>query len=174
MNNDFPAHYKLGETSEEVHISSAEENRNAAISLAKQARHSIDIFTQDMDAALYDNDAFEQSVFKLAKRHPKTKIRILAQDTGIAVRSGHRLIKLTQHLTSSVFINNPTGEHKNERSAFLIVDRIGLLYRTTASHRNYKASVNFMAAQRTGKLTEFFNEAWEHSKPDVQTRRVYI
>jgi len=173
MSKDFST-YKLGETVEEIYIDTAEENKNAAIALTTQAHHSIDIFTQDMDATLYDNEAFEKSVFNLAKRHPKTKIRILAQDTGTAVRNGHHLIKLAQHLTSSVFINNPSGEYKNEQSAFLIVDKIGLLYRTTASHRNYKASINFMSAQRAGKLTEFFNEAWEHSTPDIQTRRIYV
>jgi len=173
MNKAF-ATYKLGETVEEVHIDTVEENKNAAIALAKQARHSIDIFTQDMDTALYNNEELEKSIFNLAKRHPNTKIRILAQDTSMAVRNGHRLIKLTQHLTSSVFINNPSREYKDEQCAFLVADKIGLLYRTTASHRNYKASINFMAPQHAGKLTDFFNEAWEHSIPDIQTRRIYM
>ena len=174
MAKELPVFYKLGETVEEVHIDSAEENRNAAIALAKQARHSIDIFTQDMDAELYNNDDFEQSVFELAKKHPNTKIRILAQDTGMAVRNGHRLIRLAQNITSSVFINNPSREYSDEQCAFLVADKLGLLYRTTASYRNYKASINFMSPQRAGKLTDFFNEVWEHSTPDIQTRRIYM
>lgn len=173
MSKEFTT-YKLGETVEDIQINTVEENKNAAIALTTQARHSIDIFTQDMDAALYDNEIFEQSIFKLAKRHPNTKIRILAQDTGIAVRNGHHLIRLAQQLTSSVFINNPSREYKDEKCAFLVVDKIGMLYRTTASHRNYKASINFMDPQRTGKLTDFFNEVWEHSTPDIQTRRIYM
>jgi len=174
MAKERPMFYKLGETVEEVHIDSVEENKNAAIALVKQARHSIDIFTQDMDTEIYNNKEFEQSIFNLAKKHPNTKIRILAQDTSIAVRNGHRLIKLAQHITSSVFINNPSREYKDEQSAFLVVDKIGLLYRKTASHRNYKASFNFMAPQRAGKLTDFFNEVWQHSTADIQTRRIYM
>ncbi len=166
--------YKLGETAEEGYINTAEENKDIAISLAQQARYSIDIFTQDMDAEIYDNEEFSQSVFNLAKRHPSTRIRILAQDTRIAAGKGHSLIKLAQHLTSSIFIHTPSLEYKNENSAFLLVDKIGLLHRTTASHRNYKASFNFMSPQRTGKLTEMFNDMWDHSTPDIQTRRLYI
>ena len=86
MAKELPMFYKLGETVEEVHIDSAEENRNAAISLVKQARYSIDIFTQDMDADIYNNKEFEQSIFDLAKKHPNTKIRILTQDSRKAVQ----------------------------------------------------------------------------------------
>jgi hypothetical protein len=174
MAKELPMFYKLGETVEEVHIDTAEENKNAAISLVKQAHHSIDIFTQDMDAEIYNNKAFEQSVFNLAKKHPNTKIRILAQDTGKAIRNGHRLIRLAQSITSSVFINNPSREYKDEQCAFLVVDKLGLLYRATANNRNYSASINFMSPQRAGKLTDFFNEVWEHSTPDIQTRRIYM
>jgi hypothetical protein len=166
--------YKLGETKAEVYLETAEENKNAAVSLVEQARHSIDIFTQDMDAALYNNKAFEQSIFKLAKKHPATRIRILTNDSRKAVQHGHCLVRLAQSLTSSVFIHNPSPQHNNEQDEFLVVDKVGLLYRVSASNRNYQASVNFMSPQRAGKLLDFFDEAWEHSTQDMQTRRIYM
>ena len=46
---DLPIYYKLGETKAEISVSNAEENRNAVIALASQARHSINIFTQNFD-----------------------------------------------------------------------------------------------------------------------------
>ncbi len=174
MTNDFSIRYKLGDTAEEVKINTVEENKNAAIALAKQARHSIDIFSQDMDTEIYNNNEFEQSIFDLAKRHPNTKIRILTKDSAMAVRNGHRLIKLAQSITSSVFINNPSAEYKDKKCAFLVVDKLGMLYRVTANNRNYKASINFMSPQRASKLTDFFNEVWEHSAPDIQTRRIHM
>jgi hypothetical protein len=166
--------YKLGETEEEIHLDSAEENRSAVISLIKQARFSIDIFTQDLDAELYDNEEVEQAIFYLAKRHPNTKVRILAQDSRKAISNGHRLIRLAQSLTSSVFIHSVSLEFRDERRAFLVVDQMGMLYRVSASNRNYNASVNFMSPQRAGELTDFFNKAWEHSTPDIQIRRIYM
>lgn len=174
MAKELPMFYKLGETEAEVHIDTAEENKNAAISLVKQARQSIDIFTQDLDAELYNNKEIERSIFNLAKKHPNTKIRILTQDSQMAVRNGHRLIRLAQDLTSSVFINNPSREYRDEKCAFLVVDQQGMLYRVSANNRNYSASINFMSPQRAVKLTDFFNEVWEHSTPDIQTRRIYM
>ena len=166
--------YKLGETDAEVEIETVEENKQAALSLAKQARYSIDIFTQDMDATIYDHSEFEQSLFELARKHPNTRIRILAQNSKKAAQNGHCLIRLAQSLTSSVFIHTPSREFKSEKSAFMVVDKLGLLYRVTGNNKNYKASVNFMSPQRAGKLTDFFNEVWEHSTPDIQTRRIYV
>ena len=166
--------YKLGETRTEVQVSSIEENKDMALSLARQARHSIDIFTQDMDAEIYNNKEFEESIVKLARRHPSTRIRILVQDSKRAAQNGHCLVRLAQSLTSSVFIHKLSREHQDQQCAFMVVDKLGLLYRISAKDRNYEANVNYMSPQRAGELTDIFNEAWQHSTPDVQTRRMYI
>lgn len=171
---EYPVLYKLGETNAEIEIESIEENKNAALSLVKQALKSIDIFTQDLDAEMFNNKQFEQSIFALAKKHPSTQIRILVQHSTKAVQNGHCLIRLAQNLTSSVFIHKPSREYKNEKCAFMVVDRLGLMYRSNASNRNYKANVNFMSPHRAGKLVDFFNEVWEQSTPDTQTRRIYM
>ena len=163
-----------GSTDAEVEISTAEENRDAAISLVQQASYSIDIFSQDLDAEIYNNKDFEKALFELARKHPNTRIRILVQDSRKAVQDGHCLIRLAQSLTSSIFIHTPSRQHRDEQRAFLIVDKLGMLYRATAADRNYKASVHFRSPRRAGKLTDYFDEVWEHSTPDIQTRRIYM
>ncbi len=174
MTKERPAYYILGETAAEVQTYTTEDNKNAAVALVKQAHYSIDIFTQDLDIEIYNDIEFEQSIFNLAKKHPNTRIRVLVQDSKKAAQNGHCLIRLAQNLTSSVFIHNPSDEYKSEKSSFMIVDKLGLLHRVTAVDRNYKGSVNFMSPQRAGKLTEFFNEVWDYSTPDMQTRRFYM
>ena len=169
-----PSLYKLGETRTEINIDSAEENRNAAISLAKQANYSLNIFTQDFDSLLYDNHDFEMHVAHLARKHPNTQIRILVQDSLPAVKKGHRLIQLAQNMSSSIFIRKPAKEYHDEKSSFLVADGLGLLYRIFGDQRNYDASVNFMSPIRAKKLNEFFNEVWEHSEADSQVRRLYM
>ncbi len=171
---DLPTYYKLGKTRAEVSIESAEENRNAAISLVSQARHTINIFSQELDEKLYDNEAFEKHIFELATRHRSVEIRILVQDSSLAIRNSHRLVKLAQRLTSSILIKKPARQFKDTQSAFLTVDGIGMLYRIQGGSRNYKASVNFMSPQRTGKLDDFFTEVWEQSDPDPQVRRLFM
>ncbi|MDH5612278.1 MAG: hypothetical protein OEY66_07470 [Gammaproteobacteria bacterium] len=171
---EMPSYFILGETKAEIKLSNAEEYRNAALSLASQARYNINIFTQDMDDPIFNNDDFENHIFNLATRHPNSKIRILVQDSSTAVRKGHCLIRLAQSLTSSILIKNPPQTHKNDKSAFMTVDSAGLLYRIHADNYNYDGSVNFMSAQRAKKLEDFFNEAWEHGVPDLQVRRLFV
>ncbi len=164
----------LGETQKEVQIETAEENKNTVISLAEQAHTNIDIFTQDMDNRIYNNPLFEQCIVSLAKRHPKSLIRILAQDTKFAIQNGHCLIRLAQSLTSSVIIHNPSQDYKDERINFMVVDRIGLFYRAASTRESYNATANFKFPQRAAELVDFFNERWQRSTPDTQTRRIYV
>ncbi len=164
----------LGETQKEIKIETAEENKSTVISLAEQAKTSIDIFTQDMDDKIYNNKLFEQCIFSLARRHPKTLIRILAQDTKSAVQNGHCLIRLAQKLTSSVMIHNPSQDYKNERINFMIVDRTGLFYRATSNREAHNATANFKSPQRAVALIDFFNELWQRSAPDTETRQIHV
>ncbi len=170
----IPIDYKLGETNIEISLSSAEENRGAAISLACQARHTINIFTQELDAALYNNKEFEKYIFKLASRHRSAKIHILVQDSTRAIQNGHRLIVMAQKLTSSILIKKPASRFSSVQSAFMTIDGTGMLLRMHGNEYNYKASLNFMSPQRTGELDELFAEVWEHSDPDLQVRRLFI
>ncbi|PCI07803.1 MAG: hypothetical protein COB77_03875, partial [Gammaproteobacteria bacterium] len=73
--------YKPAKDNSDVEIKTLDENKKAALSLAEQALKSIDIFTQDMDAELFNNKSFEQSIFALARKHPSTKVRILVQES---------------------------------------------------------------------------------------------
>ncbi len=166
--------YRLGETKADVHIDTVDENRDIVLSLVEQARYTIDIFSQDLDAELYNNAAFEQALFKLTKRHPTTRVRILVQNSMRSVQNGHRLIRLAQNLTSSIAIHKPSQKHQDEQCGFLVVDQLGFLYRVNANHRNYHASFNFMSPLRARQLADFFNDMWELSTPDIQTRRMHI
>jgi hypothetical protein len=166
--------YILGENNEEIHLDSAIDNRDAAISLAEQARFSLSIFTPDLDPRVFDNAQLERCLFRLARNHQSSEIRILVHDTTLAVKQGHCLIRLAQKLTSSVLIHNPAREHRGELSTFMIVDAIGMLHRRQSNSRNYTAVVNYMSPQTAGELNDLFNEMWERSTVDSQTRRLYI
>ena len=166
--------YILGENDTEVQTGSVDEYKDSIISMLEQARHSISIFTQDLEPEIYNNKKIEQAIFHLAKRHPNTQVRILVQDSKRSVQNGHCLIRLAQQLTSSVFIHNPSRKHNNEQSAFVVVDQMGLIYRASATDRDYKAKINFKSPRLAVSQIERFNDIWEHSSPDMQTRRIYM
>ena len=162
------------EDSEDITLDTADENRDAVLSLAGQAHFSLKLFTRDLDPRVFDNPDFERCIFRLATMHRSSKIHILVSDITSAMRRGHCLIRLAQKLTSSVFIHKPAREHKGELSTFMIVDGTGLLHRPRSSSNNYQAIVNYRSPQRAGELDDHFNEMWERSTPDAQIRRLYI
>ncbi len=164
----------LGEDNEEIQLDTANENREAVISLANQARFSLYLFTRDLDPRVFDNTDFERCIFNLARKHRSSDIRILTQDSARAVQQGHCLIRLAQKLTSSVFIHNPARQHKGVSATFMVVDGKGILHRPHSTSTNYDAVVNFMSPQAGGELNDFFNEMWERSTPDSQIRRLFI
>ena len=163
-----------GENDKDVSLDTADENRSAIISLAQQARFSLNIFSRDLDARVFDNIELERCIFNLARSHKNADIRILVTDTTRAVNQGHCLIRLAQKLTSKVLVHNPAREHSNEISTFLIADEVGLLHRPRTSSNNYDAIVNYDAPLRARELRDYFNEMWERSTPDSQIRRLYI
>ena len=166
--------YTLGDHNEDILIDTPTENREAVISLARQARSSINLFTRDLDPRLFDNAGFERSILTLARSHHSADIRILTLDSGRARHQGHCLIRLAQKLTSSVLIHNPAREHRHVIATFLVVDRKGILHRPRSTSTDYDAIVNFMAPERAAELQDFFNEMWERSTPDSQIRRLHI
>jgi hypothetical protein len=166
--------YILGETNEDLILETLEESVEIINALAKQACHTINIFTQDMDAALYDNDIFEKHIFNFASEKKNAVIRILVQDSSRAIRESHRLIRLAHKLTSFISIKNPCEEFKGEKSAFMTVDNIGMHYRVIGDRRNFHAAANFMSPPRTGEINSLFTRIWEQSEPDPHARRFLI
>lgn len=164
----------LGETNEDIIIETAEEGREIVIAMAGQAKHTINIFTQDMDAPLYNNDAFEKHIFDFASNSKNAEIRILVQDSSKAIRNSHRLIRLAHKLTSFISIRNPCEEFKSEKFAFMTVDNVGMYYRTKGDRYNFHASANFMLPPRTVEINSLFTEIWHQSEPDPHTKRFLI
>lgn len=164
----------LGEEDKDILINTREDYRDAIITMMSQARQQIDIFTPDLEPAVFDTRKAEESIFRLSRQHPDTKIRILVKDSMRSVQNGHRLIRLAQRLTSSVFIHNPSPRQINQPGSYVIVDQTGIVFRTTASERILKATANFSNLRLAAGYQESFEELWEHSSVDVQTRRLYV
>lgn len=161
----------LGESHEPIELGDSEAQRRAAVALTRQARQSVDIFTRDLDRKIYDKRDFLDAVQNLAVNH-HGQIRILVKDSGKAVKYGHRLIPLSQRLTSFIEIRKVAEDFKEYNEAFLIADKIGCVHRKHADR--FEGSVRFNAAKEAANLLAFFNEVWRNSAPDPDLRRIYL
>lgn len=162
----------LGESAGAHRIDTLPDCGDAALSLARQARYSLRIFTRDLDRRLYSNAPFREAVSVLARRSRHSFVRILVQDPTDAIRSDHRLIGVIQHLSSHVGVRRVGPDWRNEVSAALLADEHGLLYRPYGDR--FEGTANFAAGPRAIEYRTWFDDVWENSVPDPEFRRLGI
>lgn len=164
--------YTLGETAHEFEVDGSTDLAGIVLDMAEQARRRVQIISRHLDAPLYDNDAFIRALSTMVRRSRYTEVQILVHDSTPAVKDGHRLIALHQHLTSHVGIRKIHSDYKDYNQAFMTVDDSGLVFRRYADRP--EATVCYHAPLRVKELAKTFDEIWQISQPDSQVRRLYI
>lgn len=160
----------LGEHADVVSLATSAEQHRAAVALVRQARRSLDIFSRDLDRKLYDQRDFLDALQALAMN--RGQVRILVKDSTPAVRNGHRLIALSQRLTSLIEIRRVAEDYREYNQAFLVADATGYAMRRHADR--FEGSVHFNAAKTCRELLTFFDEVWRNSAPDPDLQRLYL
>jgi len=164
--------YQIGQESGDIQIEASEDNMLATIQLAEQAHVTLDIFSHDLDARVFDNSQFTDEIRRLITSNRRAQVRVLVINTDFATRHGHRLVETARHFTSYMEIRKVHADYAGNVEAFLIADKRGLIHRKLASR--YEAIVNFDDPHRARTLTDYFDEVWERSKPHVDFKRLYI
>jgi hypothetical protein len=163
---------KLGLSDRKFRLESRDELRMISQHMAGQAQQSLHIFTRELDAELYDNEIFIETVSRLARRSKYSFIHVLTLSSDKAVKNGHQLIHLHQKLDSYIKIRRVDEQHKDYISAFMLADKSGVIFRQFGDR--YEAEANYKDSLLVAGLLKFFNEAWEMSLLDPQLRRLHI
>lgn len=160
----------LGETSTTFKLSTLEEVQLAALSLARQSRHCLKIFSHDLEELIYNNEPFVKAVANVAQLHRSTFVQILVQDPVPALKCGHLLIEEAQRLSSKIQIRRTGVDFRDKTKCFLLADDVGLLVR---NHWNsFDGTVKFHAGGEAIKHRSLFSRAWESGEPEVEFRRL--
>lgn len=162
----------LGETDEELLIERSEALREVSLSLATQARHSLDIVTRHLDPAIYDSEAFVTAVKSLILNSRRARVRIMVLDSGPLLHHGHRLVDVAQRLSSYVALRVPGPEHKDFNEAWLVADNTGYAHRRYSDR--FEAIANFNDRRQAGALTSRLDELWNHALADPNFRRLHL
>ncbi|MEC9341105.1 MAG: hypothetical protein VX663_06460 [Pseudomonadota bacterium] len=161
----------LGQDSAELVLSRYSQLRDVACAMVRQARATVEIVSRDLDPQIYDNDPFAEALRGLVTGDSRrAAVRILLLQPQIAMTRGSRLIDLAQRLPSFISIHTPGEAHRDFNQAMLLVDRSGYLHRDQADQ--IEATASFAAAPRANELGRLFDEIWDHSTPDQQSRRL--
>lgn len=169
---DFTEFERNGNVENDIHFTSNEEHIALLDKLSSQALRSIQIFTPDLESAIYSNQNLKNNLLNMARGNRHAQIQILVIDTSSAVRYGHLLLQLAQQLTSKIDIRMPTEEYQEQQLGFILVDKKGFILKPDTKVAS--GIYNVDCRHRGTRLSEFFSYAWEHAQPDPQTRRLSI
>ena len=158
--------------SDRIRFDGREEAIPLVIELANQAKHRLCILGRNIDPVLFDNSDFIDSASRLARRSPRSEIRIIAQSTKMNMQQGHRLIELAQHLSSDIHIRNPEKQEQTIQQTLLLVDDFAYLICPRATQ--YSGFANQYDRLEVRELSMQFNDLWQHSKADRAVRRLTI
>lgn len=164
--------FVLKKDSQTVAIDTSEACRLAALSMARQAARSIDIVSRQLDAQMYDNQDFCDAVSQLVTGSRRARVRALLRHTDAVIKGGHRLVTLSQRLSSFIELRVPAREYDDYNAAFLIVDGIGVVYRSFSD--KFDGTVSFNDARKGQELTRQFEDMWQTATPDINLRRSHL
>jgi hypothetical protein len=162
----------LGETTGDYALATRDDNRLAATILAAQAHRAVELFTPDLEPALYDQAPLIDALTRLAVSSPRARVRILAKDLDRATKEGHRLVELARRLSSYVQIRRVHEDYQQDSQSFLLVDDYGLLHRHFSAR--FEGILSCKAPLEVRRLRALFDEIWDRSEPEADLRRLHL
>jgi len=146
-----------------------DELEQAVVTLAKLARHDLALMTPALGSGLYDGEAFYNAVSSLLRGNARSRMRLLLTSTA-SLRAA-RLLSLAHRLPSHIEIRR-APEDSDASTEMLIADERSYLLRLHAQ-RN-EAELGRESPHRAQQLGTQFNELWEASEPDAESRRLSL
>jgi hypothetical protein len=152
-------------------------DRDGAVAETRQliaaARRELCIYTRDLDSSLFDHDTVLDALKQFAISGRGVAVRIIVQEPRVPAQRGHRLIALSQRMSSIFSLRTPTqDEDLQYPSAFVINDARGFYFRVLGSRFDGE-SVNY-APGKHAQYLEFFNRVWERSEPSEELRQLSL
>ncbi len=150
----------------------AGELRDVTLELIQSARHELCIYTRDLEPPLYDEHALIEAIRHVALSGRRASVRILVQDTTRALRDGHRLLDLSQRLSSIVHMRRPGFDDQQYAGAFLLTDSGGYFFRTFGDR--FEGEGDLYYPPRRDELKRYFDEVWERAEQPQELRRLSL
>lgn len=132
-------------------------------SMSQQARHSLYIFSDDLDPELYDTGHFIDSVRRIVASEPNASVNVLFYSVDKLIHRGHRLIDLSRRLSSQVKLRQLSRAYNH---AFFVADQCGVVDRRVADR--FEGTASFNNPGRAAQLIAFFNSTWDISAHNME------
>ena len=157
---------------EQTELSGIEENYAAILELVYSARHTIEIFTPDLDRRLLSRQSLIQTLKGFIKVSSKSQLKIIVTDASTAIRYDHLMIELSQEFPSFIQIKKTHHEYQHLPYSYIIIDGKAVLYRPLAD--DYKAKLDIQDGKEARRLQAEFNEIWNVSDIVPGIKRLFL
>lgn len=170
--DNFFKNFILGVTSECIQVDSRQHNQDAVLKLLSAAQNQISIVSRHLDATVFSNREFIDNASEFVRRTKTSNIRILVHDTDPIVKNNHRILSLSQRVSSKIEIRTICNDFQQFNQSYLVADSIGYIHNLKSVL--YEAEVNFSDIDRSKELMEKFKSMWELSQQEAEVRRLCI
>jgi predicted GNAT family N-acyltransferase len=168
-----PAARPRGPTQAPTEFDSLAEAAQATLTLVREARRELWLYSRDLEPALYAQPAVLEAFRQFAIGGRGGVVQMLVQEPITLQASGHPLLALAQRLSTVFQIRTPTDPVDQQYpSAFLANDRDGYLFRLLGSR--FEGDWSPAHPARARQLEEHFGRVWERSRPCSELRALGI
>ena len=172
MTDNYFKNFILGITNECIQIDTLKLNSDAALKLVSAAQHQISIISRHLDPRIFNNENILQSMLMLIRRAKTSNVKILVHDPSPMIKNGHRILELSQRVTSKIEIRKIGQPFSQFNEGFLVADKIAYIHNIKSDL--YDAEVNFNDKDKSKELLETFRNIWEQSSQDTTLRRLCV
>ena len=149
-------------------LNSDQELRAVINDMASRARRLVRIYSQELDARLFDTPELAAALSALARRHQATRTQVMIHDSMKIVRDGHGIVDLAQRLPSSIEIRKAHDDQYQTHFTYVLVDNEA--YLMMPRHFEYAGYCNYGDAARVRRHNVHFDEQWGRAQPDPNLR----
>lgn len=164
--------YRLGETDKLLQLEKRAENILVTNHMAKQCQRSLNIICRELDPLVFDTEEFADAVKYLALRHRRAKIQIIVFEPDTIVKRGHRLLDLTDRLSSFIMIRKAHYSFNAYNECMMVADATGYIHRENGER--FEGTANFKDPRHSKILLKQFEEMWEMATPDPNFRKMLM
>lgn len=155
-----------------IHFDDREQATTLSLQLVQQARREICFFGSNIDAVLFDHAEMLDCLSEFARSSERTQVKFVVHSTKKNVQNSHGILPLVQRLSSSIHVHISDRQHHELTQMFLIIDDDAYLFCKNNEIYSGRASLN--DRQEVHALKQSFNDIWNHSVNDLNTRRLHI
>jgi len=168
---DFSNFERKGNVENNIQLNSAQEIADSVIQTTENTLRTIKIFTPDLEAEIYNNDALRKQLLSFSRGNRHAQIQILVDDITNALHNGHKLIGLAQQMPSIVSIKDTPADYQGTNISFILFDQSSFIFKSDRTEHN---AILSSCKNRSNKIHEFFISAWEQAEENINIKRILI